>query len=135
MSNFDVKTLVEPGLVGVTAGVLSTFAGGSATIGTIIGDMPGWVPITLSVAAASYSSEAIKSKVLPSNLGTGIASSLAKPVITGAAGAGVTYLVSQGNMNMTGIQTAFIIGASSELVGSYLFDNVVKKALDMKELH
>lgn len=122
------SSFVEPAVVGGTASALAMFlSNGSDIVNTPLGAVPGWVPVGVSVGVASYVADMVKDKVIPKDNANQVVATLAKPAITGAAGVAALYATTAGNMDSDSVQGAFILGAASELLGSYIFDKAVSK--------
>ncbi len=122
---------MEPAVVGATASALAVvLSNGSEVLQTPLGSMPGWVPVGVSVGAASYAANMIKDRVVPQDNSNQVIATLAKPVITGGAGVAALYATTGGNMDSDSVRGAFILGASSELLGSYIFDKAVSKYIN-----
>lgn len=122
------SAIAAPAAVGATASALSyVLSNGAQTIGTPLGNMPAWVPVGVSIGAASYAANMLKDRVVPADNTNQIIATLAKPAITGAAGIAALYATTGGNMDGQAIQGAFILGAGSELLGSYVYEKAVSR--------
>lgn len=124
-------TIGKPLMAGAVAAAATALLlpNGSGSVSTILGNMPAFVPIGISVAAASAVAEVGKQYIIPKDTTSQIIISGAKPVLTGAAAVAAMYVLG-GQLN--DYMTPFILGAGSEIAGDYTYDNFVSPYMSGK---
>jgi|GEM_PF-5815487 len=138
MSNSRSKkyeTAIKPLVVGVTTALVASQMSNNSFAVRGLGQMPLWLVAGSAGMVSSYVSEVGHNYLYPalgaSQRNATLASTVAGPALAGASLVGVLSILNKNVLSdpAFGFSKTFLIGAGSEVAGSYLYDGVLKPRL------